>query len=483
MKADQKKSTTRVLKYVQLSENIIDNILNGTLLNGEKLPSLRQLSQQNSVSITTSIRCYEHLEELGFVEVIAKSGFYICMPQQTNVNIDFPVFISKKRSLNMSKFKQVNAFKSVDLAPLLTAQLSSEHFPKDMLQRCFSRVFRHNNSEQYSYGSARGNENLRGAISHHFSKKGLMLDIEELVITNGCLDAVSMAIDIVSKPKDIIIITSPCYNGLLQLLSLMEREIIEIPSTENGIDLKQLEFIVENNNIAACLLTATFQNPTGHSLSTDQKQWLANFSSINKLPIIEDDIYSELSHQGIMPLPIKHWDKSGWVIWCSSVSKTLAPGIRLGWCSSGRFINQFIKQRNIKTLGINQPLQDGLAQFINAGHYARHIRNVNNKLAMQVIEYSLYFKEHLPNSAIISSPNGGLVLWIKVPQLPEELFNDLCVKQNIYIRTGSMFSSREYYNDCFRINIGCPLDDNIKKKISLLCNIIISVIETMKAEL
>ena len=476
MKAYQETPTARVVKYVQLSDRIIASILNDNLTSGEKLPSLRQFSQQNSVSLTTAIRCYEHLEELGYVEAINKSGFYVCVPQQASVNVDFPMFKSEKCTLKIEKFQQVNAFKSASVAPLLSAQLSSEYIPKDMLQRCFNRVFRLNNVDQYLYGNAKGCNQLTSAIAHHYSKKGFRLDVEELVITNGCLDAVAMAVEVVSKPNDIIVVTSPCYNGLLQLLSLMNRKVIEIPSTSNGIDIEQLKFIVENNNIAACLLTATFQNPTGHSLSTYQKQWLANFACVNELPIIEDDVYSELSHQSIMPLPIKHWDKSGWVIWCSSVSKTLAPGIRLGWCSSGRFVNQFIQHRNIKTLGINKPLQEGLAQFINSGHYARHIRHVNKMLTVNVLAYVLFLKEHLPKSAVISSPNGGLVLWIKVPQLSAELLNDLCEKQNIFVRVGNMFSSRECYNDCFRINIGCPLDKKIKQQISLLCDIIRSIV-------
>lgn len=477
MSAYQNKTKERVIKYIQLSENIIEKIQNGFLSSGEKLPSLRQFSQQNSISLTTAIRCYEHLEELGYVQAVDKSGFYICTAQQKNVNIEFPAFKSEKCSLNLSKFQKESPIKSAELAPLLTAQLGSEYFPKDMLQRCFSRVFRNNDMNQYSYGNAKGADHLRGAITYHFSKKGLMLDAEELVITNGCLDAVAMAIDIVSKPKDIIIVTSPCYNGLLQLLSLMEREVIEIPSTENGIDFKQLAFIVENNDIAACLLTATFQNPTGHSLSAEQKQWLAEFADRKQLPIIEDDVFSELNHQGIMALPIKYWDKSGWVIWCSSVSKTLAPGMRLGWCATGRFTQQFIKHRTIKTLSVNQPLQEGLAQFISAGHYARHIRSVNKQLATQVIEYTSYFKKYLPASAIVSSPNGGLVLWIKVPKLSEDLFNQRCIDENVHVKTGSLFSSREYYTDCFRVNIGCPIDDNIKKEILLLCNIISSIVE------
>jgi DNA-binding transcriptional MocR family regulator len=172
------------------------------------------------------------------------------------------------------------------------------------------------------------------------------------------------------------------------------------------LDLEQLEALAQQRVIKACLITSSHQNPTGHSISVEQKRWLADFSSRMEIPIIEDDVFCELSHQGPMPLPIKAWDNDGWVIWCSSVSKSLAPGLRLGWCQSGRFLNEMVKQRYLTTMGINQPLQEGLAEFINSGHYARHLSKINSLLYQQVIDYHQFL-----TGPIAKGVNGFDPIW------------------------------------------------------------------------
>ena len=215
-------------------------------------------------------------------------------------------------------------------------------------------------------------------------------------------------------------------------------------------------------------MTANYQNPTGHSLPIEQKKLLANFAQQYRIPIIEDDVYGELTHSGALPLPIKYWDHDGWVIWCSSVSKTLSPGLRIGWLHSGRFYEELLKQRFIKTLGINEITQLGLAEYINTGLYAKHLTKVNSYLKKQISDYRYFLQNILPNDSYISSPKGGTVLWIKVSKLDSNQLMIKCELDNIYIRPGDLFSSRRLYRNFFRINAGWPLTEDIKKQLIII---------------
>jgi DNA-binding transcriptional MocR family regulator len=228
--------------------------------------------------------------------------------------------------------------------------------------------------------------------------------------------------------------------------------------------------------IKACLITANHQNPSGHSLKVEQKQWLAEFAAQFEIPIIEDDVFGELTHQGPMPLPIKAWDTQGWVIWCSAISKTSAPGLRLGWCQPGRFLTAMVKQRYLRSFGINQPLQAGLAEFINSGQYAKHIKQVKRRLQQNVLDYHQCLTANLPPNATVSNPSGGLVMWIRVPGLDSQKLVTAAAEHDISLRPGTVFSSRNLYPDHFRINIGWPLDVQLKKQLVLLCRLVVGLV-------
>lgn len=482
--------------YKRLAQKMVDEIQQGQRQVGEKMPSLRRFASQHGVSMTTAIRCYEHLEDLGYVNAIEKSGFYITLPLKAPNSIEFKQFNSEITALPETDFLRFgpsqnthnqtnkntgkNTGKSTNKGSAQqafgTAQSSPESMPIEALQRCINRVLRQQNSQHYLYGDPQGSETLRQALASHFSKQGFGLQSKDLMITNGCMDAVALALEAVTEPGDAVAVTSPCFNGLLQLLALMKRPVIELPSTPEGLDLTQLEKLAEQGVVKACLMTSSHQNPSGHSLNTKQKQWLAEFASRFSIPLIEDDVFGELCHQGPIALPIKAWDSEGWVIWCSSASKTLAPGLRLGWCQPGRFLTKLVKQGYLRSFGVNQPLQEGLAEFIDNGQYTKHLKKINLQLRQNMLDYHQFLISHLPDNVTISTPVGGMVMWIHAPGLDSEKLAVAAQAQDIAIRPGSVFSCRHYYQDHFRINIGWPLDKQRQEQLGQLCGLVISLI-------
>ena len=199
-------------------------------------------------------------------------------------------------------------------------------------------------------------------------------------------------------------------------------------------------------------------NPQGLCFSAQQKQQLATLAEKYQTPIIEDDVYLELSHDSTSPLPIKHWDKSGWVLWCGSISKTLSPSYRLGWCEPGRYFAQYLADRRIQNFGVNQVVQNMLFEFIYSGQYKKHLKKVKLALNQNVRDYHKLLCKHLPKNSRISTPQGGLVLWIQVPNLNSHALLQNAIKHQIYFRSGNEFSTLALYNDCLRINIGWSLN-------------------------
>jgi DNA-binding transcriptional MocR family regulator len=454
-------------KYITIARQIIANIEQGHIETNSKLPSLRTFCQLHHISMTTALACYRYLEQHGYVIAEYKKGYFVQAPSPTKNAIHFPVFQS---TITTNITRQDLHSDGAGAQSLAIAQLDTKLIDDHLLKRSLKATTKQNDFT-LSYDEAQGSGRLRQALSKHFNSQGFLCPHQELVITHGCLDAVLIAIECVSKPNDVIAITSPCYSGLLDLLAILDRSILEIPSTSNGIELVQLEQAMETKNISACLLTANHQNPTGHNLSNQQKQDIVTLAAKYSIPIIEDDVFRELSHQRTIPLPLKYFDQEGWVIWCSSVSKTLAPGLRIGWCLPGRFKNNFIQQRMVRSLGHNQPIQLALADYIGNRHYERHIKKVNRALAVHCANYIDFLDHHLPEGAEIFTPNGGLVLWIKMINVNTDKLSTMLSKQAVYIKAGNLFSTTKLYQDCLRINIGQVPTKQVYAQLALLCKL------------
>jgi len=455
------------VKYITIARQVIASIERGHIEANSKLPSLRDFCQLHHISMTTALACYRYLEQHGYVIAEYKKGYYVQSQKAEKGIINFPIFQSAVTTKITRPELRADL---IGITSLATAQLDSKLIDDALLKRSF-RAMTKQADFNLKYDEVQGSQKLREQLSKHFSSQGFLCPHEDLVITHGCLDAVLIALECVSKPGDVIAITSPCYSGLIDLLSVLDRAILEIPSTAEGLELMQLEQAMKGKKITACLLTANHQNPTGHSLSNQQKQQLVELATQHNIPIIEDDVFREISHQRTIPLPLKYFDQHGWVIWCGSVSKTLAPGLRVGWCLPGRYKNRFIQQRIIRTLGHNQPIQLALADYIANGYYETHVKKINRAISAHCADYIKFLQDNLPGKSEVFIPNGGLVLWIKLPKVDTQKLATMLLKQGVHITPGNLFSTTELYQDCVRLNIGVIPSREIYLQLELLCKL------------
>lgn len=444
------------MKYKAIAENFTREIMGGHLQAGERLPSLRILSKQHDVSVTTALNCYRLLEETGWIETQARSGFYVSQRSIDESLPSQPQFIARVKTIP-TRFK-FNEFETS--SPLDLSQLSPQVLPVKALQRSIKRTVNRSQALLHSYANPQGHIELREALSSHFSRQGFSFSVDDLFISAGCMAAIRTALLVTTQPGDCVAISSPCFGGLLALLSSLNRKVIEVPCTEQGIDVKQLERLFSEHTVAAALLTSSFMNPNGMSLSVNQKQRLAFLANAYKVPIIEDDVYGELGFEAIFPLPIKHWDTNGYVLWCGSVSKSLASGLRIGWCNAGRYLAECVQTIKSEGLSQNGLLQLCLADFIRSGQYQTNLGKAKRYLLKNCFDYRDLLVEFLPEGSAISAPRGGTVLWLQVPGLNLQKLKTACREHQIDIQFGSQFTSRNFYRNCLRLNMGWSLTES-----------------------
>ncbi|MCK6264229.1 PLP-dependent aminotransferase family protein [Vibrio sp. ZSDE26] len=453
--------------YKRLAKQFIDDIQSGQLAQGSRLPSLRQLSKQHSVSMSTAVSCYQELESAGWIAARPQAGYYVRQKASSHSKPTWTSFKSRVStpSSNAPIYSPFNG-------PLGVSNSDIGDETALELERGFRRVMRRMGRRLTRYPEFQGERSLRDALSNHFSTHGIHFQADDLVITSGCLSAIKAALESCSREGDAIAISSPCFNGIIDLLGQMSRKIVEIPSLEEGIDLDQLETHFKQGNVQAGVFCTSHMNPQGITMSTQQKQRLASMANQYRIPVIEDDVYVELSYADHYPLPAKYYDTDGYILWCGSFSKSLSPSYRLGWCLPGRYLDVYRSRFGSGCYGVAIPLQLTIADFIESGHYAKHLKRKRFELLNYRTDYLNYLSEKLSAEVLISGSQGGLVLWLQVPGLNGEGLANDAMKHQLDIRIGQTFTTLDYYKDCVRINIGHPLQGQAKVDLQLLVELI-----------
>lgn len=467
--------------YRQLAEKCIEDIQGGRLSTGDRMLSLRQFSRQHGISVSTAVSCYAELESQGWLVARPQAGFFIADQSHVVPTPRWQAFQSRvatpqRRCMSghgmeghrptahhTDKCRQDRLW-----GPLGTAHLALDKVTRQALERSLRRAMKRASHNLTRYPAAQGDPALLSALATHFTRTGFALKDEELVITHGCMDAVKIALEVCTRPGDTVAVSSPCYNGLLDLLSQLSLNVIEIPSCTEGIDLDQFEQHLDNGQLQAGLFCTTHMNPQGITLTPAQKQRLAYLANHYRVPVIEDDVYLELTHRVAPPLPAAYHDTEGFILWCGSVSKTLSPSYRLGWCRPGRFLAAYLE----RALGVPTLIQCAIADFIDSGAYASHLKRVRHQLTQLRAFYLNYLSKHLPAGSCVTQPQGGLVLWVEVPGLDARALGKAAVQQQLDIRIGPWFTESPRYRDCLRLNIGLVPDEVIEKELARLMKLI-----------
>ena len=450
-------------RYEALAEQIAAMISNGLLVPGDKAPSIRQASSRFGVSASTVFRAYYLLESRGLVRARERSGYYVCenvltqLPEPTPTK---PVATRTAVAVADLVFSVLDAAGNTDIAPLGAAFPESGLFPLQKLGQSLSRANRRLTPATSSSNLSPGNEVLRGARARRYMAAGLSVSADEIIITNGAMEGLALALQTLTKPGDIVAIESPGFYAALQIIHLLNLKAIEIPmSPTEGIDLNALQAVLEENTITACWCMTNFQNPLGSTMSQLRKKALLDLLEKHTVPLIEDDVYGELYFGSVYPAPAKKFDSKGLVVLCGSFSKSLAPGYRIGWVLPGRFFESIRRAKLTTSLSASVPAQLGIADYLQRGQYDRHLRKLRVILEDRQAEMVTAIASYFPKGTKVSRPMGGYFLWLELPGgIDTMALYHSAQKEGINFAPGPMFSASGKYSNCLRLNYGLPSD-------------------------
>ncbi|MBT8766124.1 GntR family transcriptional regulator MpaR [Metapseudomonas boanensis] len=467
-------------RYEKFADEIAGLISSGVLAPGQKVPSVRHASRTYGVSASTVFQAYYLLESRGLILARARSGYFVC----EHVHRPLPEPEAGPREAATTEvdvselvFSVLSSIKDPDTVPFGSAFPSPELFPLPRLARSMAHAVRDMDPRSTVADMTPGNHALRRQIALRYMVGGLPLAIEELVICNGALEALNLCLQVVTQPGDLVAIEAPAFYASLQVLERLKLKAVEIPvHPRDGIDLQVLADSLERLPIKACWFMSNFQNPLGASLSEDHKRQLAALLARHQVPMIEDDVYAELYFGSQAPKPVKAFDQEGLVMHCSSFSKSLAPGYRVGWVAGGRFAGQIERLKLMTSISASVPAQAAIADYLQHGGYDRHLRKLRFALESQRNAMLAAVARYFPEETGASRPEGGYFLWLEFPRHVDALrLFQLALAQGISIAPGPIFSATRSFSHCARLNYGHPWSGRSEQAMETLGRIIRSL--------
>lgn len=462
--------------YEQVADRIQDLIAEGTLQPGDRLPSVRKLHQQLSVSISTVLEAYRLLEDRGLICARPQSGYYVKLRLRLSPHEPALTMPPKKPSLtdNSLAFRVIRTIRDSNTLKLGAAIPSSELLPLAALNRLMGHVLRSQPEMAHAYDVPPGCEPLRHEVARRLMEAGCSISPDQIVTTNGTFEAVYLSLKAVTKPGDTVAIESPTYYGLLEALEVLHLKALELPThPREGLSLEHLEAALQKRKVAACAIVSNFSNPLGSCMNDLKKKQLVDLMTRYQTPLIEDDIYGDLQFEGSRPKALKAFDREGWVLYCASHSKTLSPGLRVGWSVAG---NYQAKVEQLK-LVINQTTaiapQLTIAAFLANGGYDRHLRHLRRAYQSQLMRMTQAICDYFPNETKVTRPQGGHVLWLELPEPFDSMrLYETALEHGISITPGAVFSPSGGYVNCLRLNCGLPWTDEIDRAMQTLGKLI-----------
>lgn len=429
----------------------------GTFPAGSRFPSIRHTSREHRVSISTVMEAYRHLEDEGFLQARPRSGYYVAPPK---IGADrFPT--TAARASKPLRIDRRSIFDTImdraddpAFVPFATAAPGDGIVPESKLAAITREVMRRHGAEALRYTPPQGRRELRAALSRRLFDIGLKVAPDDIVTTHGATEGLLLALRATARAGDVVAVETPSYFGTLNLVRDLGLRVIEIPvDPRTGMVVGALADALEKHSIAACVVQPHFHNPVGSLMPEENKRALAALAERHGFTIIEDDVYGDLAHDGTRPQSIAiHSDR---VIHCGSVSKTIAPGLRVGWMVPGTHLEEIRRMKGIQSPWNGTLSELVIAGFLDAGGYDRHLRRIRGLYAGQCARTREAVLRHFPEYARVNQPAGGFVLWVEMPAgFDAQAYMAAALKKGISISPGTLFSASGGLNHCFRLACG-----------------------------
>jgi len=464
-------------RYAALADDLAASITRGTLLPGERLPSIRQARLRHGVSITTVLRAYSLLESRGLIESRPQSGHFVrqrgvSMPARGVAELPMSQPQGGSAAVDVSRLvlSTLRAIGSDAAVPLGSPYPDPSLFPHARLTRHAAAAGRRQPDHAITGQLPPGDPDLIHQIVRRYLAHGTTVDPKEVIITIGATEALNLCLQAVARPGDVVAVESPTYYAMLHAIERMGMRALEVATDPHtGIDLAALERLLRHQRIAACMVMPNFQNPLGFQMPEARKRALVALAARHGVPIIESDVYQALHFGDVPPTSLKTYDTQGVVLHCASFSKSLAPGYRIGWALAGRYRDAVEKLKFLNTLATPAIPQRAIAAYLNTGGYDRHLRRLRRTYAQQGRLMRAAVRRFLPAGTVMSQPMGGYVLWVRLPEAVDslELYRH-ALEHGITLGPGYMFSATPAYRHYIRLNYSYAWSPRIEQALATI---------------
>lgn len=463
--------------YEVVAAELARHIEGGLYRPGERLPGVRAFGKRRGVSIATAVAAYQRLEDLGYLEARPRSGYYVrgrlCRPLSEKLPTSLPrqPRVISGQDMAMALIKAANDPAVVQLG---AAVPDASYLPMEALSRAMTRTLRLQRVRAASYMMAPGAEELRRQIARRLVESGGKVSADDIVITTGCQESLALALRAVTQPGDIVAVESPTFYGLLHVMDALGLKVLEIPShPREGMALETLEQALRRWPIKACVAIPNVSNPLGFCMSDERKRALIALLEQHRVTLIEDEVYGDLSFQMQRPASCLSLAPKGDIIQCGSFSKTLSPGLRVGWAASSRHRDRIEYLKYVTSIASSTTPQLVVADFLESGRYERYLRTVRGRYTAAVARMSDALLRHFPDGTRLSQPQGGFLLWVELPaDVDAFALAQRALKKGVSIAPGPIFSASGRYGNFIRVSCARQWDARLERALVTLANLL-----------
>jgi len=466
------------LLYRQVADEIVQGITTGVYAPGERLPGVRGLARNRGVSVATAVAAYQTLADTGHVEARSRSGFYVSSRQNIQPIEPQPVAKASAPRLVAGQEMALALLKASNdpaIVQLGAAVPDPAFLPTQAIGRSLAQIMRTRRAQAAGYMMPPGAPELRRQIARRMSEAGNPVSPDDIIITTGCQEALSLALRAVTEPGDVVAVESPAFYGLLHVMESLKLEALEIPAhPRDGIALDALAFALDRWRVKACVFSTNCSNPLGYCMSDDAKRTLIKLLGKHKVPLIEDDVYGDLAFAQRRPSTCKGLAPRADILYCSSFSKTLAPGLRVGWvATTGARRDRVEYLKYVTSLASPTAPQLAVGELLASGRYERYLREVRGRYASAVARMSDAIMKVFPDETRISQPQGGFVLWVELPEGTDSFaLARRALRQNVSVAPGSLFSASGKFGNFIRLSSARVWDARLERALLTLAKLI-----------
>lgn len=457
--------------YLKIANSVTEQIKSETLQFGDRLPSLRSAQKLYNVSLNTVKQAYMELESRSLVESRPKYGYYVSQTSQRKLALPSVAKMKVSEEKNSPEDLIGKVFGSIagtDMTQFALGIPGKSLLPVAKMKKCMIDVIKRKSDSGTNYEPVQGSVGLRREIAKWSIVMEGKITEDDLVITSGAMNGVYNCLMAVTQPGDYVAVESPVYFGILQAIQLLGLKAVEIPTHPiTGVDLDALKKVMPK--LSACCFVVNYNNPLGFQMPDENKKELVRMLTEYNVPLVEDDVYGNIYFGAGRPKPCKFYDEAGIVMWVGSVSKTLAPGYRVGWVAPGKFKEKIIRQKLVQTVSSPSLFSDVIADFLEHGRYDHHLRMFRKKLYANYLQIQKSVTQYFPDNTKISEPKGGFMLWLELDKriCTEDLYDE-AVNQKVNFAPGRMFSQYNQYQNCMRLNYALEWTDRVESDLEKL---------------